>query len=108
LEVLAEFVRGNELGGGIAGILYREEPAEGTAREVFAYNPVGHAMALADAWGQITAGRVYAAFGQELGASGASGNNRWSNTKGPDGIAHRSGCSPAVPYPIRDPAVFWE
>ena len=76
-----EFVRGSGLGGGIGSILYSDRPGESTPVEYFAYNAVGHTVALTDGDGDVTKTDLYEAFGNIDSSYGSSDNNRLANTK---------------------------
>jgi RHS repeat-associated protein len=78
-----EFVRGTDMGGGIGSILYSDRTmVSGGIQEVFAYNPaVGHVVGLTNAAGATAETNQYDAFGNIVGTSGTSKNNRLANTK---------------------------
>jgi len=74
-----ELVRGTGMGGGIGSILYRLPKTGG--EETFAYNAVGHTVALTDAQGSVVSTNVYDGFGALLTATGSSSNQYLANTK---------------------------
>ena len=76
-----EFVRGSGLGGGIGSILYSDRTAAEGPVEHFAYNAVGHTVALTDDAGAATKTDLYEAFGNIDSSYGSSDNNRLANTK---------------------------
>jgi RHS repeat-associated protein len=71
------------MGGGIGSILYSDRTmVSGGIEEVFAYNPaVGHVVGLTNAAGATAETNQYDAFGNIVGTSGTSKNNRLANTK---------------------------
>jgi RHS repeat-associated protein len=77
-----EFVRGGGMGGGIGSILYSDRTAAGGAEETFTYNgSVGHVVAMTDLLGMTTETNRFDAFGNVIGTTGFSFNNRLANTK---------------------------
>jgi YD repeat-containing protein len=77
-----EFVRGKDMGGGIGSILSSDRTASGGTQETFTYNPsVGNVVALTDTAGATAQTVRYNAFGNIVGTTGASLNNRLANTK---------------------------
>jgi hypothetical protein len=53
----------------------------GRAREFFAYNAVGHTVALTDNNGAVKESNLYEAYGGVVVSTGSSQNNRLANTK---------------------------
>jgi RHS repeat-associated protein len=77
-----EFIRGSGMGGGIGSILYSDRTMAGGSEETFTYNPsVGHVVALTNAIGVTTETNRFDAFGNIIGTTGFSLNNRLANTK---------------------------
>jgi len=78
-----EFVRGGGMGGGIGSILYSDRTmVAGGAEETFTYNgSVGHVVALTSGIGMTTETNRFDAFGNVIGTTGFSLNNRLANTK---------------------------
>lgn len=77
-----EFVRGGGMGGGIGSVLYSDRSAAGGAEETFTYNgSVGHVVAMTDPLGMTTETNRFDAFGNVIGMTGFSLNNRLANTK---------------------------
>ena len=76
-----EFVRGSGMGGGIGSILYSDRSNAAGPVEYFAYNAVGHTVALTLPSGVVGKTDYYEAFGGTVSSTGSSANNRLANTK---------------------------
>jgi RHS repeat-associated protein len=79
--IQTEFVRGDDMGGGIGGILYRAVGVGLSTLEHFTYSQVGHTVALTGALGTVIKSDLYEAFGNIVASTGSSSNNRLANTK---------------------------
>ena len=75
----AQFIRGISMGGGIGGILYKEDVAQ--AREFFLYNVIGSTVVTANSDASVKSTNLYEAFGKVTASTGSSDNNRLFCTK---------------------------
>ena len=118
-----EFVRGNDMGGGVGGILYGVRPHAaiggalqaarlGDRYEFFCSNHVGHTVALTNLNGKVRSTELFDVFGISVSTTGSTPNTRRAYTKerdaslGLDNHGFRYYDSSTGRYVSRDPAGY--